>query len=213
MNVTVLTCDAYYDRVIPLFRRFFERYWPHQAYTVVSDVARDGVDWAPAPHRDNFTWSEVLIAYAQHAIETQEHSVVLMDDYLLVEPIDASKVAACAVYLETFKSVGFVRLNPCPGPTLDFDGFVGEFDRTLGERTTEPTYLVSTQPCLWRWDCLLDLLAPSESPWEFEIRGSSRAADSRWTFLGTRANLISHQNYLRGGIIVPEVQAWIDQQL
>ncbi len=192
MNISVSTCEKYREQTIPYFTRFFERYWAGQAFTVFSD------DRAP-----RVAWSDVLIQYLKTLSEPA--TVLLLDDYLLCDRVDARQVQRCWDTLLEHPEVGFVRLNPCPGPERCYDDLLGKF-------CYRANYLVSLQPCIWRVECLLDLLRPGESAWDFEIRGTPRAQLSSWLFLGTRANLVSVQNLMRQGVPQADVLQWIKEQ-
>jgi hypothetical protein len=192
MHISVLTWSKFQDRTIPMFDRFFTKYWPGQSYRVVSDRE------FPGP------WGTMLKSYLDTLSECC--TIVLMDDYLLVEPIDTVRVQSCWDVLETYSNVGYVRLNPCPGPELPYDwDYLGEFNKSQ-------TYLSSLQPCIWRVDYLRSLVQPNEDPWDFETNGTKRARDMLWRYLGTYKNLVSYQNWYRRGKTVEEVDQWIERQ-
>ena len=211
MHVTVLTCDKYYDMTLPHFRRFFAKHWPGQDFAVVSDKSRAGVDFAyPAAA----TWSQVLIAYASDMVHFQEATVLLLDDYLLADNVHVEAVTRYWKWIVEHHEVGFIRLNPCPGPDLEYKNLP-----ELGMFAPNQEYLTSLQPCIWRLSALLGLLEPEESPWEFEIQGTKRARQAAldwvfldWVFLGTRENTVSVNNLVRNGVQVPEVLEWIEAQ-
>lgn len=193
MNVTVIACLKYYSQLIPPFVRFFNRYWPGQAFAIAYDEPGE-------------TWSQSLMRELSHLIETEESTILLLDDYILSDRVDVASVYECWKHLVNHREVGFVRLNPCPGPTLSYEHpLLGKFDR-------DADYLVSLQPSIWRIECLLELLDAKESAWDFEINGTKRARDSRWEFLGTYENLISINNLMRRGVLQEDVLEWMEQQ-
>lgn len=53
-------------------------------------------------------------------------------------------------------------------------------------------YLMSTMGGIWNRAALLDLLVPGETPWEFEIQGTTRAIESPYRVLGTRQFPLRH---------------------
>jgi hypothetical protein len=93
----------------------------------------------------------------------------MLDDFFLTRAVDTGAVEAKRLQLE--RSQGMcLRLGPWPGPTTSL-----AWAPEIGEHEPGRPYRASLQPAFWRRRQLIELLAPGESPWEFEWAGSARA--------------------------------------
>jgi hypothetical protein len=193
IDVTVLAYSPTWEITEEPFRRCFAKFWA------------GGQE--PRIFQGGGAWSDMALGFCNACAGLGiKQTVLLLDDYLLSDHVNAELIQRCWNLLAAETSFGFVRLNPCPGPTMPVQGldWLGEFDHT------QP-YLTSLQPSIWRIECLRSLLEHGESAWDFEIYGTARAAMSAWRFLGTHATLVPNQNMLRMGVVVPAVQEWLNQ--
>jgi hypothetical protein len=115
-------------------------------------------------------WSDCVVAYLRQ-IETPRVLIVL-EDFFLRERVGARRLLLLEGLAEQH-DLACLRLVCRPGPrSEDRWNNSGE----LGVLHVDAAYRVSTQAAIWRRDVLEALLVPGESAWEFEMRGSARAA-------------------------------------
>ncbi len=190
ITVTVMAHTKTMASTLPHFRKMFAKNWQGQSFTIAGS---------------DKVWSDAAIDY--FSTLDGNVTVLMLDDYLLSDHVDHHKVNLCCNYLRVHLEIGCIRLNPCPGPEMDYSEFpwLGEFSRTQD-------YILSLQPTVWRVSCLIDLMREGESAHDLERLGQQRARDSKWRFLGTRENLISINNLMRMGDIDPAVLDWVNSQ-
>jgi hypothetical protein len=167
--ILVASTDAYADLWAPFFT-LFRRYWPDCPYPVylgsnVRTYAAEGV--RPITVGEDIDWSTGFIAMVRRIDEP--YILVLLEDYLLSAPVETARIESLYEEMKR-RSAACMRVMPVPGaPAADPDfPDAGELPRGM-------PYRVSLQAAIWRSDELLELLRPGESPWEFELRGTSRS--------------------------------------
>ena len=102
-----------------------------------------------------------------------KYLLLILDDLLIKETVETSKIAVCLDFLQSSQS-SYLRLAPVPPP----DKILPEFP-WLGSISPGAPYRASLQASIWKKESLQALLQPGESPWDFEILASRRSdADS-----------------------------------
>jgi hypothetical protein len=99
------------------------------------------------------------------------------EDYWINQPVDEQNLTDYLALLEN-NQADYIRLYPVPGPDAD-----SPLDYRLGTLAERAAYRTSLQMALWRKDVLKALLISTESPWEFEDKGSFRSQQYGGRFL------------------------------
>jgi len=212
VRIAIPTCDKYVD-IIPLMLRMLYRSWPG----LRSDVCVVYTNTRPdVSGYDNvscfgiggdYGWIKNMAIYLS-SLDHDDIILLLLDDYLLVD-VDAALVRLAERQFVN-DSVDAVRLVPTPGPTLPWDGVVGEIDK-------KSPYSISLQATLWRPSGLLRILKHAiddglGSPWDLEIGGSRRLASWRDVghILGLKRGAMGYINYYRNGGVDPKAAAVLE---
>ncbi len=95
-------------------------------------------------------WSNFVGSYLTHIED--EFVIFALDDYLLSSPMSQSFEYA----LQHFKRPEVQCVKLCPNTPQEHE-----------------EYPVTTQYMIWRREYLIDLLAQTTNPWDFEMRGSA----------------------------------------
>lgn len=177
--VLVSSCDAYSDLWPPFFKLLF-RHWPDVPRPVFLGCERarfddPRVECLSVPSSD---WSSMLAAMLERL--SAEYVLLLLEDYLLFAQVDTAAIDELLRYSHG-RDAACLRLFPCPGPDLlraDHNG--------VGALRPGSPFRVSLQAALWRRADLLSLLAPGESPWQFETNGTVRSSSLTREFLSVR---------------------------
>jgi len=205
MRVIVLTSDKYLH-ALRVFSYLFNQHW-----SAVQPVLVAGFTPPDFILPDNFTfhslgafsdypvtrWSDALIKLL-YEIE-DEAFVLMLEDYLIVRPVNTEAVRMCYDYCLQFKNVLRIDLTTdrmfSSGPhypnEIPDHGYCGYLDLVKSEPGTP--YQMSLMAAVWRRDNLLRCLVPNETPWDLEIAGSTRvSAMSDLLVLGTRQWILRH---------------------
>lgn len=211
IHIVVPTCDKYAS-IIPAWLEFFYREWTLPHRVTVLGVTRGTLHIPIDLHDKPVTalyvgtdrgWAANLLRYL--ATMDNEPFMMMMDDHILFEINDALIQSAHEIIQRD--DAGCVRLVPWPGPTLpyDVDGF-GEIDKNL-------EYAISLQASFWKPQTLRDILEPSWSPWEVELRGSQKARAYGKRFIGCKTCAVNYKDYFMRGKPREGHAAWVDANL
>lgn len=208
MRIVVTTCDKN-TFVIPIFWHFAEKYWSDCCWPIdilggprLLELLKD---WKTPCRKiamsDDSCWSDMLLSYLDNCCDS-ELLLILLEDYIIMGPVDTKRVKICLNVIKADPSVQFMRLTATPGPTLEWVPLlnIGEFDKEMLEKLS---YLSSLMPTIWRVEHLRRLLRRGETAWDVEIAGSERARHLPGIYLGSRETLIGVHNYLKRGKINP----------
>lgn len=141
-------------------------------------------------------WSNGLIK-ACSAI-TDDHLVLLLEDYWLCRTVDVRGVAACYDYICHRPEVLRIDLTGdrlYAGGMFDVESW-GNYD--IIETPSGTPYQFSTQAGIWNRRLLLSLLIPGKSGWETEIQ---TAPPPGMRVLGTRQSPVRYANALLKGAL------------
>lgn len=203
MRIVCLTSNDYHH-ALPGFAWCFNNYWPNQRVEVLCYDA-------PLPdlppnftatrlgNQSDFTWSSGLLKY----LDTfPEHQLVLMlDDYWLSEPVRQPVYFSLIPLLHTYQDIDKIdltddRMNHPHDIDAMRDWIISNHDAP---------YQTSIQAAIWRTTFLKRFLAPSETPWEFEKKGTLRliAAREAGTYtgkiIGMEEPVVRYVNAIGGG--------------
>ena len=177
-TIVVSSTDSYRDCWEPFFT-LFSRYWPKPLPPVCLCTESESYAHLDVPIRlvhvggtiggRHPTWSSAMLRCLD-AIET-DLILYLQDDYFLYDAVKVDIVNE-VVALMASHDIECVRLMECGGSgpwTPTADALLWDVDR-------KARYRLTLQAALWRRDALRKYLRPHESPWQFEVWGSRRAA-------------------------------------
>jgi hypothetical protein len=186
MIVLVPSCLGYSDIIKPFFY-FFKKRWPdcpYRVFLINSSFSFPGV--TSVNHEDHGWIGNVLKFISDNNVT--DNILLLLDDYMLLNPIDSRLVARCDEFMKSNEKIGYVRVIKFadneyntgygwqwPGfVSYNDDYFVADVDieyQKPGHRglTRLP---ISLQPCLWNVEFIKKHFNPNWSPWQQEVLGS-----------------------------------------
>ena len=188
--VVVVSCDQYSDLWTPFFTLFW-RYWPDcpfRVYLTANTRRFDQAGVLTVLSGGESHWGQELRKCLQGI---QEPEVVLMlEDFFLRSPVDT---AALHEAMEEWRGLGgrSLRLHPDPGPDARL-----KKTAAFGVCSAGAPYRVSLQATLWTRSALLELLRDDETAWEFEVRGTQRAAAMPDGFYSTYQSLLPYKTHV-----------------
>jgi hypothetical protein len=166
--IVVASCDRYCDLWAPFFY-LLRKNCPAlklRIYLVTNDLKYAAHGVISLNTGPDVTWSANLKAALQ--VISEPYVLLLLEDLLVLRPINPQELMT--VLSRIIESgANCVKLNPLPPPDA-------RKDELMGVVSPGVPYRVSTVATVWRKQVLLELLEPSESPWQFEIAGSVRSS-------------------------------------
>lgn len=210
--VVVNSCDAYID-VWPLFFAAFKDRWRDCPFPVVVnteslDVAESGLRVSShvlRPDQRSSAWGARLLATLND--QSSEYVLMLFDDFVLEEPVDSEAVDRCLEWMDADPEISVFYLSHVPGaarPGSRYQGF-----EAIPRLTN---YRLNSAPALWRRKHLIELTRAEDSPWIWELFGTSRTFLHRGKYFCAQPGheSIYRYNYTMGGAIyrgkwVPQV--------
>lgn len=176
-SVLVSSTDSYSDCWGPFFK-LFQTYWPRPWPRVL--LSTEFADFAPdqlslttihvgTPRRPRPAWGASVLACLRQ-IPT-ELVLYLQDDYFIEGRVRVDVIDEAAE-LMLQDGIDCVRLMECGGS----GPWKPSSRKLLWKVDQHATYRVTLQAALWRTDTLANYLRRHESPWQFEVWGSRRAA-------------------------------------
>jgi hypothetical protein len=174
-----------FDRYAVCWQPFWhglEKYWPgHPKTLFISNTldAPSGFTLRVGPDRG---WAGNLL-YALDQIDA-EFILYSQEDYWIQTPVDPQLITDYLGLLQAGRA-DYVRLYPAPPPDFAFPG-----DERLGIISPGSAYRTSLQMAMWRKSTLRKLLDLTDSPWQFEVKGSRRSEN-----LGERFLCVTKRKY------------------
>jgi len=173
--VLVLSCDKYSDIWLP-FYAFFFKYWPDCPFKIYH--ASNHLSFQH-PRITNIhsgldaDWSVETKAILEQIKE--KYIIVILEDYFIYKPVD---MFALLNSVETMKKHDalFLRLACFPSQYNSWWRYDKLNDAPLiGKIRNGEEYRINLQLGVWNRALLSDLITKGESPWQFEINGSTRS--------------------------------------
>lgn len=178
-RILCMTSDKYIEAVRP-FLWLLEKYWvptPHVVVAGFTPPSFELPDWARFISLGDFDrfpvnrWSDSLRLALLKA--SDEHIIIMLEDYWLVRPVNVEAVAAAEGYMQTHPST--IKFDLCAdrlyaeGANI-FYGSYGVLD-LVWSKPGSP-YHLSLMTGIWNTQHLLAVLQPEWSPWDVEIEGT-----------------------------------------
>jgi hypothetical protein len=227
MIVVIPTCPSYADIARP-FVHFLNRNWPHCPYR---RVFINGPDHYPG--YDNYRtatdrgWTANLLEFLEKE-DVRENICLLMDDYMLVEPVSPAVVSQADASISS--KVGYIRLIPYsdndfnsgqgwmwPSHVPYDDHYnIADIDRHSPKKLTRLP--ISLQPAIWNSTFIRTYFNPDWSPWQQEVLASRELCKSGtilgkscdYVLLTTKTFAFTYVNAIRDGKYSPEFVALIN---
>ena len=188
LAVLVLSCDKYSDIWDPFFNMFF-KYWSDCKYPIY--LCSDTLEYAHPQVKSitpgkSLDWSSQLKWALEQIPEAS--ILLLLEDYILLKPVRNERIE---YYFNIFKktNAGYLRLIPYPLPNAPLPDYPG-----IGVLNPGTPYRNNTQAAIWKKETLSSLLIPTESAWDFELKGTHRSDKLSEPFLSVEKDGFPPQN-------------------
>jgi len=195
-RVFVTTAKQYYWALQP-FAHLFCKYWSELQPVIVA-----GYEPFTYPLPANFKfysidketypveqWSDGVIKFLKAM--SDDVFVYMLEDMWLVRTVDVRTVSTLVEYMRQHPEVMRIDLTAdrlyaggSPGQHPEY-AYHGSIDLIWSEPTSP--YHLSLQAAIWRREYLLHYMKPGETPWDFEMWGTTRLSSTpEVVVLGTR---------------------------
>ena len=183
LSVIVASCDKY-SHLLPHFAERFDKYWePGTKYPkyITTETTKIHIPNYISVVTGDANWSNSLLKMLSQ-IETS-YVFLTIDDFFLVRTLGNDYINRALTILDDNKFDKYIFHYP-------HVVFNGKLDSTFfGPRIFKvqqgAEYIMTVQPSVWNTDFLKKCLKKGESPWEFEVDGSTRVN-----------NTMQHQIYM-----------------
>lgn len=209
--ILIPSCDKYSD-VWPYFFKLLDKYWPevkrHPIYLLSNHNTYPDADIQTIRVGEEKSWSDNVSFALKHINE--KYVLVILEDFLLTSQVDVHSLEQYFCWMKE-KDAGYLRLmaNPAPKQILTDCRKLGVIEKGADYRT-------SLQVAIWKKALLEEILLTGESPWEFELKGSSRSNGSEAMFLsiaaGTPQPIPYFPNTIVRGLWVKEAIDYLKEQ-
>lgn len=191
-SVLVMSCDAYSDLWRPFFTLFW-RYWPDCPWPVYLGTNHRSVadECVFSLCAGDAEWTQRLRFCLDHI--DSDFVLLLLDDYFFDGPVDTAIVSENLAALARLGGYQ-LRLFPLPGPDRKLTRYRG-----IGIIHPRAAYRVSTQAAFWKRTHLLDILAGSESIWDFEWNATKRSRVHETGYYATYEPVIRYRQVVERG--------------
>lgn len=201
--VIVNSCDAYAD-VWPLFFAAFKDRWFECPFPVVVNTESLNAVYPGlrvsshlmAHSQRSSAWGARLLATLRD--QSSEYVLMLFDDFVLEAPVDAEAIDRCLAWMDAAPDISVFYFSHVPGAARPISRYPG-FE--MIPRLTN--YKLNSAPALWRRQHLIELTRADDTPWIWELFGSSRTFLHRGQYFCVRPGheTIYRYNYTMGGAI------------
>jgi len=199
-RVFVTTSDKYLLALRP-FAWLFNKYWSPEVEVIVGGFTPPSFSLPSNFHfmvlgeQEKYPvdrWSDAFIRMVEYLGD--EIFAFMLEDYWITEPVDLRAVQMLYDYMRQFRYV--IRMDL----TTDrmFAGGAQPYgkveDIELVKSSPGSPYHMSLMTAFWRTEHLMKILVPHESPWDIEIKGTTRlsAFGDTMLVLGTKVAPVKH---------------------
>ena len=150
-------------------------------------------------------WSNAVRNLIGHTDFVEERFILMLEDYFILRKVDERGIRQLGAYMQQHPEVAKIDLTTdrlYAGGMRDYAAYE-QFDLIIGDPNA--AYNTSVLAAIWDKGAFLELLVDDETPWQFELEGSTRwknyAFDTYKKILGTRQFPIRHTVAIRNGVI------------
>ena len=190
MRPIIITSDVTSWSLRPMLY-LLDKHWPQCPRPLIGGYTKPGfhldADWYTIGRFVDYPvnkWSNGLLELL--SMVKDEYILFMMDDYWLNSPANHDKIMELANYVQAHDNVArldltYDRLNNATW--TDAATFMSIDDLIFSQPLP---YQFSYQAAIWRKSLFEKCLAPNETPWESELRGSYRLIEAGYHVLGTK---------------------------
>ncbi|NCF42131.1 MAG: hypothetical protein GWP32_04475 [Bacteroidetes bacterium] len=164
LDTIIMSCDKY-SFLWKNFTKMFNRYCKLDCNTfLISESKTEELKGINIINTGQLTWTEML----RHAIEKVEKDYIflLLDDYLLTENISDEEINLHLNFLLEHDSNKIMIDRH--SIFYRYESLIPYHDRTCLKFDINSSYLLSTQPSIWKKSFLQSVLDEKLDPWQFE---------------------------------------------
>ena len=202
-----IVIHAWYPKIVPVCEHFIHKFWSECPYELVVVGTDTKIDTKiPVVYLGkNLNYASNMIRFLDNHYD-EEFFISWMEDYIL-SGVHPEPIRLVDEFITNSPGIACIRLSKHFTPqdvpsSLGPTGLLSVIDKC-------GRYSLSLQITMWRTSVFRSLLKEGENPWQTEIRGSSRVAQVKGTFLGARVPMIENQNYYRKQKFKPGVDEWV----
>lgn len=171
-TIVVSSCDKYRTAWYPYFE-LIKTYWQDRPENIC--LITETEEYKDSELNINcvvcgtkMTWSERLYKCLSE-IKTK-YIIFLLEDFFLLDYVKNEQIQECFEWMEADESIACCRFRPSDHPSLKNGIKHGLFS----EAGDDTPYRLDTQAGLWNRETLMSFIDLSETPWEFESKGTKR---------------------------------------
>lgn len=208
-RVVALTSDPHLS-YLRVFAHLLNKYWQPNPEVLVGGFTPPAFSLpgnftfhsiGPASDYPVGHWSDGLLKLLRDVPD--KHLILLLEDYWLKRAVDVDALRLLESYLWLHSNVLRIDLTTdrlYAAGARDWES-LGRLDLIITPNTA--LYQISLQAGLWNKRLLESLLLPGETPWQFEMDGSNRFAESGdgLVVLGTRQAPLRYLIGVRAGVM------------
>lgn len=164
------------DKNIPVLKKFFQsfvKYWKQPEARVYISLEKETFQYtdvdAVVLNSKEQNWS-ARVKECLGQIDSQA-VIVLLDDFIIESTVNVTELRKLSAVICENKDVAHFALTTVPMKNESEKEYFGHYY----QRAHFGRYKTTLQAGIWNREILMDLLAPGESAWEFEIYGNFRS--------------------------------------
>lgn len=170
LNLSTLigSCDKY-TPLLKAFQICFNKYWQVDTHNVIVTETIDIPNYTSTNFevvKSEGEWGSRMLEGISK-IKT-DFVFFILDDYMLNYTYPSSTIENYIKFAEKY-NVDRIQVSPS-----SFQSYSNNIIEGFTKFSQLSYYKISMQPSIWSKSFLLDTLEPSYSPWDFEIKGSTR---------------------------------------
>jgi hypothetical protein len=201
----IVSCDKYADLWGPFFS-LLRQCWPDCPLRLVLGTntltcAEPGVETLHVG--PDVGWTVGLLKMLERL--GTPRVLLMLEDFLLDQPVETATVLSLIAAARELDA-GCLRLLPNPPPNERLP-----HEARFGRCTRGCDYRVSTQAAIWNVDTLKRVMLPTDTPWDFELKGSRRSDALDEEFYAVWRPVLHYRNGVERGRWIRSSLAWCAQ--
>jgi len=217
MRVYVLTSDKYVH-CLPPFAYLFNKYWDDRQEVVIAGFEKQSPKPLPRNFRflslgqqDTHSWGSGALSLLDNI--TEEHFILLLEDYFLSAPIDLEQIDSLSRYIAVHEGVVKIDLSDdrLKVPHADWEAIDGY---PMIVSAHDSPFQMSVQAAIWSKTFMRRFLNAKENAWMSEKNGTRRIIKARnedgfnGLILGSKRPPVKYINAIGGEGHMPDTWAW-----